>query len=225
MALIRPGTLALALMITMWSAPAQGQTLRTPEHGRWFLEAYTGLVLPLNNLEDGKNDKESQAKHLAPDSFWWPRFQTGIAGGGRVWDGILNLDVGMRLGLSFQQFFQLGETRQDYDPTVKILELTPFARANIFPFANTNIGFSLEIGLGPVFAMGGEVGSNDFPTKTQAALRLRAALGVIWYFMEDLAFTANLGSLVTDFYLTDEFNSRVGNSVALDWRFQIMYRF
>jgi hypothetical protein len=205
---------------TVVGSPDAMAELKSPEVGTFFVEGFGGLVLPLNSFDNADAGTNLGGSEVT----WWPRFQLGVAAGGRVWQP-LNLDVGLRLGYSLQKYYDLGEIRNKYDPGMDVLEITSFGRGALFPFGTERWGVTMELGLGLVMAFGGKEGTEDFPRENQMMFRVRICFGAVWRFADSMGLAIDALSLVSDIPMTDFFGEVVGTAVAYEPRVGYFYRF
>lgn len=215
--------LLIAAIVVVAGVAGPDQTaqaeLRQPRVERFFVEAFLGAVIPLTEL-----DVPNVTNLGGTNVSWLPRLQLGIAGGARVWDP-LNLDVGLRLGYSYQQYWKLGETRQSYDPSIDLLELVPFGRAAIYPFGSDHWGISMELGAGFLFAFGGKDGTQDTPKDSQSFFRLRVGFGAIWRIDSAQSILFDVLHLTTDIPVTKEYKDDVGTMLNFEMRASYLFRF
>ena len=192
--------------------------LRQPDAPMWFVEPTVSVFFPLTELDNPTKQKTNAA------TTWAPRAGFGVAAGARVWKP-LNLDVGLRTGISFQTHFSVDSSRDSFEDSLKLLELVPYARGTLFPFNRDDWGLSLELGLGMLLGFGGKIGANDFPDKAQMMLRIRAAFGAVWMFKPNHGLMLDAVSIVTDLPLTDHFQDEVGTVVTYETRVGYQFRF
>jgi|GEM_PF-5180097 hypothetical protein len=184
------------------------EKLPSPPADPFFVEASAGLLPPLTSL-DNPGDRLLNIK-----TDWSLRLPINLAGGMRVWDP-LNLDVGLRMGISFQSFYNQNSISHSYDTSIRMVEVVPFGRATLFPFNTETWGLSAELGLGFLIPYGGVEGSTDFPKSTQLAIRVRTGLGTTWRFDAKHAVLFHLHALF-DMAATAEWQDKVGHQVSLE---------
>lgn len=208
--------LIVAVLLSASTASAQLNEHYDPP---FSAEAFMGMLFQLTSFE------QEDPTGLQNDAISWsPRLQMGGAAAIRIYNP-LHMDLGLRLGLSFQNSQVIGEISKSYDKAITMFEITPFVKAVIYPFIDDRWGVSVETGLGMLIGSGGKQGGTEIPKKTQTALRLRFAVGAIWRYATSVAMTFDVASLVTDFSLTSEWQSDVGTILYLEPRVGWQYRF
>ena len=210
-------TVCSLAVLAILASPAQGRLLR-PEVEPVFAEAFAGFVFPVTKLDN------TLARTLGADTTWSPRFGFGLVGGARVW-APLNLDVGLRFGLSFQRGYTANQSKQSFDTSVKMIELVPVARGALFPFGSEHWGLQMELGFGMLLGTGGAHGSKDFPPETQMMLRVRMGVGVVWMWSKRMGLSLEALGLCTDIPVTDFFQDEVGTMLSLESNLAFRYRF
>jgi hypothetical protein len=210
-------TLTLGLVWNIGDATAKLR-LRQPSAGTFFVEPYGGFIIPLNDLDNaGRRVFILETRH-------WTRLSFGVAIGARAYKP-LNLDVGLRLGYSWQSYYTTDGSRDSYDPAINMIELVPFGRMTLFPFNSDTWGISGELGLGLLMPFGGRRGTMDVPTQTQLAFRIRFGLGVMWRLSASQAIAFDAIQVVADLATTAEWKEDVGHQVNLETRVGYQYRF
>lgn len=212
---------ALALLIIVAPLLTAQAKLDAPYDETWFVEGVLGVPIPTTSLSLGDAGTGLGASAV---EAWTPRLLIQVAVGGRVWDP-LALDVGARIGYSFQQFVMLGSHRRDYDPPINFVEIVPFAQGKLYPFDTESWGLTFEVGFGMLFAFGGKRGGTDFPEKGQMMIRIRTAFGAIWRWRDDMHFHFDVVSLTTDIPITTQFSDVVGTQLNFEPRAGFRYRF
>ena len=210
---------ALIILVVLASASTASAQLNEHYDPPFSAEVFMGMTFQLTNFEH-----EDQTGLQTDPISWSPRIQLGGAAAVRIWNP-LHMDLGLRLGLAFQNSQQIGEITKSYDKPITMFEITPYVKAVIYPFVDDRWGVSVETGVGMLIGSGGKQGATLIPEKTQTALRIRFAVGAIWRYAKDVAITFDVASLVTDISLTSEWQSEVGTILYLEPRVGWQFRF
>ncbi|HIA04909.1 MAG TPA: hypothetical protein EYN66_23940 [Myxococcales bacterium] len=210
---------ALIILAVLASASTASAQLNEHYDPPFSAEAFMGMVFQLTSFE------QEDPTGLQNDPISWaPRIQMGGAAAVRIWNP-LHMDLGLRLGLSFQNSQVIGEITKSYDKPITMFEITPYVKAVIYPFVDDRWGISVETGVGMLIGSGGKQGATLIPKKTQTALRIRFAVGALWRYEKSVAITFDVASLVTDISLTTEWQGEVGTILNLEPRIGWQYRF